>query len=230
MIRIPRLSLAVFALVLSTVSATAHAQFSAYGMFSVTRMTDIQSSPILQTLSPPPCTGTTTTNCTAYSNFVNPLGFTGGVSWDFKTLGPATLALDLRGSIVKTHQGAQAYSEGAGAHTYSGLGGIKASFNSPIRVFRPYVQASAGIGRSNYGVLTNAGVTTGGTTIFPGVPTQNNLEYHIYAGGDLRFAPWGDWRVFEAGYGALHSFGTYSHDYPVYSISTGVVFHIPPRP
>jgi len=230
MIRNPRLPLAVLALALSTLSATAHAQLSAYGMFSVDRMTDISTSPILQTLSPLPCTSTTTTNCTTYNDHVNPLGFTGGATWDFKTFGPATLGVDLRGSIVKTHQGAETYSQGTGAHTYSGLGGVRASFNSPIRVFRPYIQASAGIARSNYGVLTNAGVTNSGTPIYPGIPTQNNLEYHVYAGGDLRFTPWADWRVFELGYGALNSFGTYAHTYPIYSVSTGVVFHFPPRP
>jgi hypothetical protein len=230
MIRTLRLSLAVLALGFSALSATAHAQFSVYGMFTVDRMTDISSSPILQTLSPLPCASGATANCTAYNNHVNPLGFTGGVSYDFKTFGPVTLGADLRGSTANTHQGAQTYSEGSGAHIYSGLGGIRASFATPKRYLRPYVQGSAGYARSNYGVLTNAGVTSGGNTIFPGVPTQNNLEYHVYAGLDIRFVPWADWRMAEVGYGGVQSFGTYAHTYPMYSISTGVVFHFPPRP
>ena len=95
-----RLPLAVLALALASLSTTAHAQFGVYGMFSVDRMTDISTSPILQTLSPLPCTSTTTTNCTTYNDHVNPLGFTGGATWDFKTFGPATLGVDLRGSIA----------------------------------------------------------------------------------------------------------------------------------
>ena len=228
MIRTPRLSLAVFVLVLSAFSSTAYAQFSVYGMFTVDRMSDISSSPLLKTLSPLPCTSTsTTTLCTAYNDHVNPLGFTGGVSYDFKTFGPVTLAADLRGSVASSHHGAQTYSEGSGAHIYSALGGVNASFNTPLKSLRPYVQGSVGYARSNYGVLTNAMVSS---TIFPGIATQNNIEYHVYAGMDLRFLPYADWRIAEVGYGAAQSMGNYSHTYPLYSISTGIVFHFPPRP
>ena len=233
MIRTLRLPLAVLALALSSLFTTAQAQFAVYGEFTVNRMTGISGSPILQTLSPLPCTGTTTTNCTAYNNYVNPLGFTGGASYDFKTIGPVTLAADLRGIVVNTHQGAQSASEGAGAHLYSGLGGIRASIGTPISVLRPFVQASAGYARSNYGVLTSSlhsGSSYPTNPTYPGFPTENNLEYHVYAGADLRFLPYADWRVVEAGYGGLRSFGTYAHSYPLYSISTGLVFHIPPRP
>jgi hypothetical protein len=230
MIRTLRLPLAVLALTLSALSATASAQVSVYTLFTVDRMTGITSSPVLNTLSPLPCTGTTTTNCTAYNDHVNPLGFTGGVSYDFKTFGPVTLAADVRGSITRTHQGAQTLSEGAGAHLYSGLGGLEARFHTPKRYLLPYLEGAVGYGRSNYGVLTNAGVTSNGNTIYPGVATQNNLEYHAYAGLDLKVVPSADWRVFEVGYGAAQAMGAYAHTYPIYSISTGVVFHFPPRP
>src|ERR1700733_12849864 len=101
---IGKLRLPLVLLALATLASSAHAQFSAYGLFTVDRMSDISSSPILQTLSPLPCTGSTTTNCTASRNFVNPLGFTGGVSYDFKTIGLITLAADLRASVTSTHQ------------------------------------------------------------------------------------------------------------------------------
>jgi len=229
MIRKLRLSFAVLALALSASSITAHAQFSAYAMFTVDRMTGITSSPILQTLSPLPCTGTATTNCTAYNDRVNPLGFTGGAFYDFKTLGIVTLGVDLRGGVTSAHHGAQTYAEGTGAHIYDGLGGIRATFHTPYKLLAPYAQGSFGYARSNFGVLTNAGVNSGGSTIYPGIPTQSGLEYQGTAGLDLRFLPYADWRVFEVNYGAIETSGTYSHSYPVYSISTGVVFHIPPR-
>jgi hypothetical protein len=58
----------------------------------------------------------------------------------------------------------------------------------------------------------------------------NNLEYHGYAGVDLPFASFADWRVFEAGYGALQSFSNAAHTYPIVSISTGIVIHFPSLP
>ncbi len=211
-------------------------QFTLYGMVTVDQLSGIKSSPVLQTLSPLPCAaGTVSTQtlaCTAYNNSVHPIGFTGGATYSFMHLGPALLSVDLRGIIESDKRGAQTNAVGSGTRIYSGLGGLRASFKTPIRMLNPYVQASAGYARSNYGVLTS--VVSNGTTFssnpnFPGVPTQGNLEYHAFAGLDLRLTPLIDFRLGELGYGALQSFGTYSHTYPIYSVSSGIVFHIPPR-
>jgi len=227
MIRLLRLPLAVLALAFAALSSPAKAQFSVYADVTVEQLSGIKSSPVLQVLSPAPCTGTTTTNCTAYNNSVHPIGFTGGGSYDWKTYGPATIGFDLRGIVESDKRGAETNATGSGARIYSALGGVKASFNTPVKYIRPYVQGSAGYARSNYGVLTNAMVSS--NPAFSGIPTQNNLEYHAYAGMDLHITSVVDWRVFEAGYGALNSFGAYAHTYPIYSISSGIVFHIPPR-
>jgi len=206
-------------------------QFSVYGQITVDQLSGIRSSPVLQTLSPLPCAGgalsTQTNPCTEYNNSVHPIGFTGGVSYVFKTIGPATLSADLRGVIESDKRGAQTQSVGDGTRIYSGLGGVRATFKMPKRLFLPFAEIAAGYARSNYGVLTSAQLST--STTFPGIPTQNNLEYHAYAGLDLRLTPLADFRLFEAGYGALQEMGTFSHTYPIYSISTGVVFHFPPR-
>jgi hypothetical protein len=209
MIRTLRLPLAVLALALSASSQTAHAQADVYGMFTTDRLSGIQSSPILPA-------------GVAYNDYVNPLGFTGGGFYDFKTFGPVRLGIDLRGSTTNTHRGAQVTSDGAGSHIYSGLAGVRGSFHVYKPYIKPYVQASAGVGRSNYGVLSNAGLYN---YVRPGVQTVSNLEYHGYAGLDLSFASFADWRVFELGAGALNSFGSASHTYPILSISTGVVLH-----
>ena len=216
-------------LALLGLAASAHAQFSVYGTLTLDHLTGIQSSPVLNTLSPAPCTSTVTTNCTAYKDSTNPLGFTGGISYGFKTIGPVLLSADARGVISSSHQGAQQASEGAGTRIYSGLGGLKASINTHYRVLdlSPYVQGSVGYARSNYGVLNNASV--GVTPTYPGIATENNIEYHAFVGVDLRVLNFADWRVAELGYGALQATGSYSHNYPILSISTGVVFHIPPR-
>jgi hypothetical protein len=207
-----RLPLVLFALAI--LSSAAHAQAGVYATFSVDRLSGIQSSPILPA-------------GIAYNNSVNPLGFTGGAYYDFKSFGPVRLGVDLRGSTVNTHRGAQVSSDGAGAHIYSGLGGVRMSFHTPVKYIKPYVEGAAGIGRSNYGVLTNSSVTN---FVTPGVQTINNLEYHGYAGVDLPFASFIDWRVFEVGYGALTRVGTGSHTYPIMSVSTGIVFHFPSLP
>jgi hypothetical protein len=212
-LRLP-LVLTAIALALTAFSSTAHAQAGAYGLFTVDRMSGIASSPILPA-------------GVMYNDQVNPLGFTGGAFYDFKSFGPIRLGVDLRGSAINAHRGAQANSDGAGTHIYSGLGGVRLSFHTPLKFIKPYVEGAAGIGRSNYGVLSNASLAT---YVNPGVQTISNLEYHGYAGLDLPFAPFADWRVFEVGYGALQSFGNAAHTYPIMSISTGVVIHFPSLP
>lgn len=206
-----RLPLVVLASALAVFTSAAHAQAGVYATFTVERMSGIQSSPILPA-------------GIAYNNSVNPLGFTGGAYYDFKSLGPVRLGVDVRGSSMNTHRGAQVSSDGAGAHIFSGLGGVRLSFHTPIKYIHPYVEGAAGIGRSNYGVLSNSSINN---YVTPGVQTLSNLEYHGYVGVDVPFASFVDWRVFEVGYGALNSFGSAAHTYPIMSISSGVVFHLP---
>ena len=206
-----RLPLVVLASTLAAFNSAAHAQAGVYATFTVERLSGIQSSPILPA-------------GVAYNNSVNPLGFTGGAYYDFKNLGPVRLGVDLRGSSINTHRGAQVSSDGSGTHIFSGLGGVRLSFHTPIKYIRPYVEGAAGIGRSNYGVLSNSGINT---YVTPGVQTISNLEYHGYLGVDVPFASFADWRMFEVGYGALNSFGSAAHTYPIMSISSGVVFHLP---
>jgi hypothetical protein len=227
MIRKALFLLPVFALA----AASAHAQFSAYGTVTLDHLTGINTAPVLNTLSPAPCTSSVTAECTSYRSSVNPIGFTGGVSYDVKQVGPVLLTADARAVIENSRQGAQTYSQGAGTHLYSFLGGVKASFSTPLPSLRPYVEGAVGYARSNYGVLTNAGTTTAsGNPVLPGVSTRGNLEYNAFAGVDLRVLPVADWRVVELGYGGLQELGSSSHTYPLYSVSTGVVFHFPPRP
>jgi hypothetical protein len=222
------------ALAFSCLTVFAHAQtgqFSVYGEITVEQLSGIKSSPVLQIFSPPPCTGNTvntqTTPCTQFNNSVHPIGFTAGASYVFKTIGSTMLSADIRGVVESDKRGAQTLSVGSGTRIYSGLGGIRATFKTPKRYLLPFAELAVGYGRSNYGILTNAQISSNPT--FPGIPTQNNLEYHAYAGLDLRITSLADFRFFELGYGALQAMGTYSHTYPIYSISTGVVFHIPPR-
>lgn len=190
-----------------TLCPFAHAQFGAYGMFTESHLSGIQSSPLKLA-------------GVAYNDSVNPSGFTGGLQYDFYNLGPARIGADLRGSLFHTSKGPQALasgggSVGTGATADSVLGGIRASFHTPVDFVRPYVQASAGLGRSDFGLATDS----------VGRPAlRNSFEYHGFAGVDLRVIDIMDFRAVELGYGAITSAG---HTYPIASISTGVVFHLP---
>lgn len=196
-------SLLLTTLAFTGLSIAAHAQLSAYGTVTVDRLTGISSSPLR---SPG----------VVYNDSVSPIGFTGGARYDFKTVGPVRLGADVRGVVMSSNRGAEQASAGAGTKIYSGLGGLRATFVTPIFHIKPYVQASAGIGRSNYGILLTSSNSL-----------KNNFEYHAFAGVEIPILPLLDLRVVELGYGAMNSLGTGSHTYPMQSVSTGIVLHFP---
>src|ERR1700734_1008702 len=130
--------------IVSCVSASA--QVGVYGMFTVDQLGNIGASPRLAIPFPP---------ADAPANSVNPLGGTGGAYWDFMKLGPVKLGVDARGSILTTKRGAYINFDGPGARIYSVLGGVRASFHTPIAALKPYIQGSVGLGRSDYGLFNN---------------------------------------------------------------------------
>jgi hypothetical protein len=184
-------------------SVSAHAQVGVYGMFTVDRLSNIQSSPLLPSPAP-------------RVDPVNPLGGTGGVYYDFFKLGPIKLGADLRGSILTTKRGAYVTNNGGGTRIYSALGGVRGVFHTPFAPLKPYVELSAGLGRSDYGLFTNGAVVL-----------HNNFQYEGLAGLDIKLLPIMDWRVAEFGYGGLDPFGANSHNYPIKQVSMGFVFHLP---
>jgi hypothetical protein len=194
--------------IVSCVSASA--QMSIYGMFTADQLSNIVSSPL-----PPAPTAPNTLR----TDSVNPLGGGGGVFYDFKNFGPVKLGVDARGSILKTKRGAYVFYDGSGARIYSVLGGVRATFKTPIRPLKPYVEGLAGLGRSDYGLRSSN--STGQVTIY------NNFEYQGLAGLDIKLLPIMDFRLVEFGYGGIDPFGTYSHNYPIKQVSAGVVFHLP---
>ncbi len=189
------------------ITATAQAQFGVYGTFTANKLSNIKSSPLA-------------TNPGAINNDVSPLGGTGGVYYDFLKLGHVVkLGADLRGTITTTKRGAYTNANGGGTRINSGLIGLRAVFNAPVmhHVLRPYIQGSAGIGSTNYGLLY------GGN----GVELHSNFEYMGFAGVDIPLLPYMDFRIVEVGIGGLNPFGNNSHNYPLQSVSSGVVFHLP---
>ena len=192
------------------------AQVGVYGMFTVDRLSRISSSPI----PPPP---NSSDPAFARSDTVDPIGGTGGVYYDFTKLGPMKLGADLRGSILTTKRGAYINFNGPGAHIYSVLGGVRGSFQTPIKSLKPYVQLSAGLGRSDYGLYSSRPPSN---QPLPNI-IYSNFEYEGLVGLDIKLLPVLDWRVAEFGYGGLDPFGTYSHNYPIKQVSMGFVVHLP---
>ena len=182
----------------ATLASSASAQLAAYGTVTVNQLSGLQNSPL--------ATQGKTTD-------VNPIGGAAGIYYDFLKLGPVKLGADLRGSIASTKRGGYAASDGSGAHIYSALGGIRAVFHTPFVPLRPYLQASAGLGRTDYGLLP--------------LTVTNNFQYMGYAGLDISLLPIMDFRLVEFGYGGLNPMGTNSHNYPIKSVSAGLVFHLP---
>jgi len=205
-----RKAVLLLAAVAVATTISAQAQVGVYGMFTVDRLSNIQSSPL-----PAP----TTTGPNARLNTADPLGGTGGIYYDFLKLGPIKLGADLRGSILSTKRGANVSFNDSGTRIYSALGGIRAVFHTPVAPLKPYIQGSVGLGRSDYG-LSNT--TPSGQVIL-----YNNFQYEGLAGLDIKLLPIMDWRVAEFGYGGLDPFGTYSHNYPIKQVSMGFVFHLP---
>jgi hypothetical protein len=213
MLRKAVLFLAIVA-VATTVSAKA--QIGVYGMFTVDRLSNIASSPL-------PLPPNSTAPAFARANTVDPLGGTGGVYYDFLKLGPVKLGADVRGSILTTKRGAYINFDGPGARIYSVLGGVRGVFQTPVKSLKPYVQLSAGLGRSDYGLYV---ARPASSQPLPNV-IYNNFQYEGFAGLDIKLLPIVDWRVAEFGYGGLDPFGTYSHNYPIKQVSMGFVFHLP---
>ncbi|SNS79840.1 Opacity protein [Granulicella rosea] len=198
MTRKPLLLLSVLAL-----AHCAHAQLAAYGNVTVGRLSGIQkdSQPSYPLV-----------------NSIAPIGGGGGVYYDFHNVGPMRLGADLRFSDISTKQGALGYAQGTGGRVYSSLLGARGSFKTRYQALKPYVQASAGLGRTDYGHLIDSS----------GKPyIKSNFQYQVAAGLDLKIAPILDIRLPELTYGGLDPFGTNGHNYPLMTVSAGIVFHLP---
>jgi hypothetical protein len=211
-----RKAVLLLAAVVVASTTSSHAQVGVYGMFTVDRLSNIASSPV-------PLPPNSTAAAFARANTVDPLGGTGGVYYDFLKLGPVKLGADLRGGILTTKRGAYINFDGPGARIYSVLGGVRGSFQTPVKSLKPYLQISAGLGRSDYGLYSSQPAST---QPVPNV-IYNNFQYEGFAGLDIKLLPILDWRVAEFGYGGLDPFGTNSHNYPIKQVSMGFVIHLP---
>ncbi len=195
------LSLASFLALFTLASAVAHAQLGIYGTFTGNRISGI------------PYTGT---NSSTSNGSFSALGGGGGVYYNLRTYGPVRLGIDARGAVTSSKRGVQPNFIGAGGHLNSALVGVRGVFHTPLAPLHPYVQGSVGLARTDFGKNYALGVTY-----------SNALQYEGFAGLDVQVLPFMDIRVLELGIGAVRGTGTNSGNFPVESVSSGIVFHLP---
>ena len=143
--------------------------------------------------------------CASNDGTVRPYGANFGGYYEFRSLGPARLGLDVRGGVVNSNKPASSY----GASTdevrhYSALGGARASFATPYKFLRPYASVDAGFAHTN-------AVNT----------YQNFTQVEAFVGVDVPLFSVIELRAIEFGAGEL--FGPSSHS--TQSIGAGIVFH-----
>ena len=201
---------AAFFLLVSFGIPAARAQASIYGTVTVDHVSDIKC---LQTV------------CGSGDGTINPIGGTGGIFYDFKTYGPVRLGVDVRGSSLMGNKNAATYFNTARPRVFSALGGIRVSARTPIFRLRPYAEGAVGFANTNLPVPENPYNLQN-----PVYPNDGRVYYHSgvafrgFIGSDLPLLPFMDFRIVELGIGALRNGGS---TYPVESISSGLVFHLP---
>jgi hypothetical protein len=219
-------------------SAAAHAQFGAYGMYSVTHYSGVQCL----TTAPINCTnGTAGISPTGAisTGHLDPTGGSGGVYYDFKSYGPVRLGVDVRGGANHANKSASGSNGGGGsAGGQFALAGIRASTHTPITWIKPYAQVSVGWARSNV-TEPSCQTSQGGLVLCSGPVTtpvarsyDTFLQYEGFVGVDLRVASMLDFRAIEVGIGNMNRIGSGSpqdgsSSVGVKSLGAGVVLHLP---
>lgn len=185
---------------LFALAASVPAQLAAYGTVTVEHLSSIRCA---QTI------------CGSGDGTINPIGGFGGVFYDFRNLGPVRLGVDLRVGSTVGNKNATTYTNTPRPRLFSALGGIRGSFKTPIHQLRPYVEGAVGLAKTNNGVP----LTTDGHIAY-----HSGIQFRGFAGVDLTLLPALDFRVVELGAGAFQGL---NNTYPIESISTGLVVHLP---
>jgi hypothetical protein len=201
-----------------------------YGLFSATGFTGVQC----YSVAPTPCSNGShggTNNAGVVTGggtgSVNPTGLSGGAYYDFKTLGPVRLGVDLRGGNNHANKSASSSAGGDGIAGGSYfLGGVRGSIHTPISWLKPYAQVSAGYAHSD---VTEPIVA--GTVATPNPPRayDNFVQFEGFVGADIHVLPMLDLRAIELGIGNMNRVGsgTGTSSVGVRSIGIGVVLHLP---
>lgn len=195
--------LPLFAVVALFSSVCAHAQFGVYGTVTGENLSSFKCV----TVTAAPTTGCSTSG---QNVSVKPYGANFGAYYDFRDFGPARIGFDLRGGVLNSSKDTFENLTSADViRHYSALGGVRASFGTPIRFIRPYAEIAGGYARF------------GSVDASSSYPLSNYGQFEGLVGIDAPILPYMDIRVIEFGAGALLGPNTHS----IESIGAGVVFH-----
>jgi hypothetical protein len=182
----------------------AQAQLGVYGMYSGQRFSGVVC---------PSSIG----SCAASGGAVKPFGGALGAYYDFKTLGPVLLGVDVRADLLHSNKRADNYSGADGAvHEYNVLAGLRGSFHAHYEWLRPYAEIAGGYTRNN---TTGVYTTTTTTTTFSPETTPSTAPIAVtsgtynpslfsnyvlvkgFVGLDIKIFPFMDLRAVELGIG-----------------------------
>jgi hypothetical protein len=214
-----RLVVVLFGLIGFGSAAAAHAQAGVYIGYQATQLRGIT------------CFELAPAQCSSTGGKVNPAGWQAGAYYDFRNVGPMRLGVDFRGGVMHSNKSATS-SAGGGDTTVldNALLGVRGSFHTPLPWLTPYVQVSAGYGRSNATLPFGESQT----------PTSPRYEdsyimYEGFAGLTIHIFPMLDLRPIELGIGNMNRIGSSGAivDGPssvgILSIGGSVVFHMPSK-
>jgi hypothetical protein len=223
-------------------TTAAEAQFSVYGEYTATRLSGLKCLDLNNFCSGNSSNSEGASGSTSSNSHVNVTGGWGGVTYDFKTIGPARLGIDLRAGEGHSNKSATSFGGGDGATTTQNvLAGVKATFHTPFKALRPYAQVSAGWARSNVAEPFGCAPTSNPAVCQPTVPFSGNpipprtydnfIQYQGLIGLDIKIFPILDLRLPELALGNMNMVGGSSTavatSVGVKSASVGIVLHIP---
>jgi len=190
-------------------AVSARAQVGVYGMYAGNDLTGITC---LASSSVP------ARQCSSTNGAVKPFGGVAGIYYDFRNIGPVRLGVDFRGQFFHANKSAASSTGDSGAtRSHTALGGVRATFHTPVSYLRPYAQISAG--------WTNSNATELNPELY-----DNYLQYEGFAGVDVKVFPILDVRPVELGIGEMNRIGNGAGGasaIAVKSIGAGLVFHLP---
>ena len=154
--------------------------------------------------------------CAENDGKVKPFGGNFGVYYDWRNYGPIKLGFDVRGAAQSSNKRADSAAGGPGiVKNYEGLGGVRATFHTPIHWLHPYAEVAGGLTRNNASGLYTTTITVN-NNVNPPV-TQSSLSFNPalynnyglikgFVGLDIPLLPWLSFRAIELGAGG--AFGT----------------------
>ncbi len=149
--------------------------------------------------------------CAETDGRVKPFGGNFGAYYDFRSYGPVRFGVDARGAVTGSNKRADSSAGGGNVvREYEVLGGLRATFRTPVHWLRPYAEIAGGFSRNNASGLYTDTVTVNNNLTPP--LTQSSVSYNAatynryalvkgFVGLDIPLLPYLSLRPIEIGMG-----------------------------